>query len=200
MVIYIPIAHSLPPHTVANRDYPPRMPPSRKRYFQITTDTEPNPKKRRVQGKRKGQRRASRPTPVITPLKNTLGMDVLVPPDVKPDVKPLGDDNMEESFATRIAKGSRRILINEYPELRPPGNIKSNSATSVTSPPDLETIPLWDQANKNVNEPNIITVATANDITDTPNCNEKSLVPTGIIRVVDDKEIEHRKQKHKVGI
>ena len=37
MDIHIPIAHSLPPHTVANHDHPPRMPPPQKRNFQRLT-------------------------------------------------------------------------------------------------------------------------------------------------------------------
>ena len=157
-----------------------------------------------VQGNNKGQRRASHPTPVITPSKNTPGMDALLSPDVKPDikpyVKPLDDDNTEESFATRIPKGSKWILIDEYPKPNPPDNIKPNPAASITPPLDPETILSRNQYNKNVNEPNITTVATANDTTNIPNCNERSLVPTGIIQAVEDKEVEHRKQKHKVGI
>jgi hypothetical protein len=176
MDVHIPMAHSLPPHKVANRDHTPRMPPSRKRNFQITTDTEPNPKKRRVQGKREGQRQASHPTPVVTPLKNTSQTDALVPPDVKPDikpdVKPLDNSNNEESFATSIAKGRQWILIDEYPKPNPPGNIKSNPMISTAPPPDLKTTPLRNQAIRTVAEHSITTVATTKDIANTPNYKE----------------------------
>ena len=81
-------------------------------------------------------------------------MDALVPPDiktdVKPDVKSFGHDNVEESFATRVAKGSKRILIDEYPETKSPGKTKSNSATNGAPPSDPATIPSRNYRNKNV--------------------------------------------------
>ena len=131
-------------------------------------------------------------------------MDALVPPDIKPDIKPdvesLEKNDTEEIFATRIAKGSKWILIDEYPKPNPPGNIKSNPTINATPPSDLETIPLQNQASKTVIEHHITTIATSKDISDIPNYNERSLVPTGIIKAVDGKEAEYRKQKHKVGI
>ena len=86
-------------------------------------DTKPNPKRRRLNGKRGGWKKKA-PTPCHTPVqtepivatdaKAKPGMDALVLPDVKPDVKSLGDDIGEESFATRVAKGSGWILIDKY--------------------------------------------------------------------------------------
>ena len=204
MDIHIPIAPSLPPQTIANRDHPLRRTPPKKRNFRVTTDTGPNPKKRRVQGKRKGQQQAPRPTPVATTLKNTPGMDAMVLPDVKldikPEIKPPGNDNTEENFATRIAKGGKWILIDEYPAPNPPGNVKPNSAASAIPTTDPETAHLQNRANDNVSRSNITIVATTKDIIDTPNYNERSLIPNGIIQAVDVKEAEHRKQQHKVGI
>ena len=49
---------------------------------------------------------------------------------------------------TRIAKGSKWILIEEYPKPNPPDNIKPNSAASVTPPLKPETILSRNQANK----------------------------------------------------
>ena len=83
-------------------------------------------------------------------------MDTLVLPDIKPDIKPdvesLEKNNTEESFAIRITKGSKWILIDEYPKPKPPGHIKSNPTISATPPPDLETIHLQNQANKIITE------------------------------------------------
>ena len=140
-------------------------------------------------------------------------MDALVPPDVKPDIKPdvktLGHGNAEESFATRAAKGSKRILIDEYPAPKSPGKVKPNPATNDASTSDPSTVPLRGRYNKNVTkcklcdkiaEPNDNTTASVKNITDVTECDKKGLVPTGTIRTVDVNEIKHRKQKHRVGI
>jgi hypothetical protein len=100
------------------------MAPSRKRNFQITMETKPNAKRRRLNGRRGGGKKDKTPTPyhapvkteptVVTDIKVKPEMDALVLPDVKPDVKTLDNDNTGESFATRIEKGSGWILIDEY--------------------------------------------------------------------------------------
>ena len=59
---------------------------------------------------------------------------------------------------------------------------------------------MQNRANDNVSRSNITIVATTKDIIDTPNYNERSLIPNGIIQAVDVKEAEHPKQQHKVGI
>ena len=135
-------------------------------------------------------------------------MDALVPPDVKPDIKPdvksLGHGNAEESFATRIVKGSKRILIDEYPAPKSPGKAKPSPAANGTPPSDPSTVPSWRHRKRRVRDkiqkPNDNTTIIAKDIIETTKCDDKSLVPTGTIHMVDDDEIEHRKQKHKVGI
>ena len=223
MDIHVPFTppHLLTTHNDTNCENQLWVTPSRKRNFQITTDTSPNPKRRRLYGKRGGGKQKA-PTPcqtrvqtkptVATNAKNKSGMDALVLSDVKPDIKPdikmLGNDNVEESFATRVAKGSGWILIDEYSAPKSPGKAKPDPGANDAPTSDPTTIPSQTHHNKTGTkykvgnkhpEPNN-TMAITENIIDTTKCDEKSIIPNGVTRTVNDDDIEHRKQKHRVGI
>ena len=96
-----------------HREQYPRTMLSRKRSLQVTADTEPNPKERRVHNH--GNRRQAVPSPTLTPSKdrkNTSDMDAMIPLDVKSDIKPdiknlKCTNTEEENFITRVVKRSK---------------------------------------------------------------------------------------------
>ena len=71
----------------------------------------------------------------VTDTKVKPERDALVLPHVKPDIQTLGNTETGESFATRIAKGSGWILIDEYSAPKSPSRNgkRTNSHTKCNS-------------------------------------------------------------------
>ena len=220
MDIHIPFTppHLLTTHNDTNCENQLWVTPSRKRNFQITTDTSPNPKRRRLYGKRGGGKQKA-PTPcqtrvqtkpiVATNAKNKSGMDALVLSDVKPDIKPdikmLGNDNVEESFATRVAKRSGWILIDEYPAPKSPDKARPDSGANNALNPDSKATTSHNKTgdkHKKIDKPPepYNTLATTEHTVDTIKYDERSIVPSDTTQTVDNDGIEHPKQKHRVRI
>ena len=188
--------------------------PSRKRNLQTTDDTEPGTKIRRTGNHNDGQRT----TPGLmqmppTNKKNTAGTDAMIPPDVKPDIKPdiLPDikpdikprkensdrtSTKEESFAARVARRSKQILIDDYQ------SAKAKGETTLAAVPDstfsnLREKPSVGRTKNSKSTANI----TSNSVELTSETKKRGGGPTPdkAAQMVDADNVEHRKRKHNVG-
>ena len=188
--------------------------PSRKRNLQTTADTEPSTKMRRTHNHNDGQRTTSglMQTP-STNKKNTAEMDAMIPPDVKPDIKPniLPDikpdikprkensdrtSTKEESFAARVARRSKQILIDDYQSAKTKGETRPIVAPDLTLPtPRRKYCTKQTKDSKST----IDTTSTSAGPTDETGKSERGLTPDKVTQMIDEDNIEHRKRKHNVG-